>query len=349
MNRIILLNLVLLLVVSCPAEAVTITVKADGTGDYPTIQAAIDAAVNGDELVAEPGTYTGPGNRDIDFLGKAITVRSTDPNDPNIVAATIIDCNGTESEPHRGFKFHNGEDANSILNGLTIINAYDIHSRPCGGGISCYQSSPTIINCHISNNSARRGGGIYCYDSSPTITNCTFSGNTAFGGVLDGDGGGMFNSGSANLANILFINNRADSQGGGFHNAGGDVDLRSVVFTGNVAYTGAGVCNVGRATVANGLFVGNIAKGNYGDGGGWSNWVGSEATLSNCTLFGNQSQKGKGGALGSAGNLTVRNCIIWGNSAKGADQIGIEAGSCTVQHTDIQGGPNDVYARTMSM
>jgi pectin methylesterase-like acyl-CoA thioesterase len=59
MNRIILLNLVLLLVVSCPAEAVTITVKADGTGDYPTIQAAIDAAVNGDELVAEPGTYTG--------------------------------------------------------------------------------------------------------------------------------------------------------------------------------------------------------------------------------------------------------------------------------------------------
>jgi hypothetical protein len=159
----------------------------------------------------------------------------------------------------------------------------------------------------------------------------------------------MFNSGSANLANILFINNRADSQGGGFHNAGGDVDLRSVVFTGNVAYTGAGVCNVGRATVANGLFVGNIAKGNYGDGGGWSNWVGSEATLSNCTLFGNQSQKGKGGALGSAGNLTVRNCIIWGNSAKGADQIGIEAGSCTVQHTDIQGGPNDVYVRPGSI
>ncbi|MHC4500820.1 MAG: LamG-like jellyroll fold domain-containing protein, partial [Planctomycetota bacterium] len=76
---------------------------------YGRIQAAIDAAVNGNTVVVLPGTYTGEGNRDIDFLGKAITVRSIDPNDPNIVAATIIDCNGTEDDPHRGFYFHSGE------------------------------------------------------------------------------------------------------------------------------------------------------------------------------------------------------------------------------------------------
>ncbi|MHC4621490.1 MAG: hypothetical protein ACYTEQ_27425 [Planctomycetota bacterium] len=59
---------------------------------YATIQAAIDDCNDVDAVIVEPNTYTGPGNRDIDFLGKAITVRSTDPEDANVVAATVIDC-----------------------------------------------------------------------------------------------------------------------------------------------------------------------------------------------------------------------------------------------------------------
>ncbi|MHC5184552.1 MAG: hypothetical protein ACYSPI_09805, partial [Planctomycetota bacterium] len=60
--------------VSLNANSAVISVDPNGTGDYPTIQAAIDAAVDNDVVVLNPGTYTGDGNRDIVFPGKAITV-----------------------------------------------------------------------------------------------------------------------------------------------------------------------------------------------------------------------------------------------------------------------------------
>jgi uncharacterized repeat protein (TIGR01451 family) len=98
----------------------------NGSTEHPfdAIQKAINAASDDDTVIVLPGTYTGTGNRDIDFNGKTITVRSSNPDDPNIVASTIIDCQGTEAEPHRAFYFHTGEDQASVVHGLTIINGY---------------------------------------------------------------------------------------------------------------------------------------------------------------------------------------------------------------------------------
>ena len=170
-------------------------------GQYTTIQAAIDATVNGDTVVVAPGTYTGDGNRDIDFKHKVITVRSVDPNDPNAVAATIIDCNGTETQRHRGFYFHNGEDANSVVAGLTITNGYgpdelldlyQINYYSAGGAIFCNRSSPTVACCKIEGNRAKGvGGGMCNYHSSPRVSNCSFISNSASSGA------GMHNWGSS--------------------------------------------------------------------------------------------------------------------------------------------------------
>jgi hypothetical protein len=133
--------------------SLALTVRADGTGGFPTIQAAVDEALDGDEVLVEPGTYTGVGNRDIDFLGKAITVQSLDPADACTVAATIIDCEGAG----RGFYFHNYEQEDSILDGLTIMNGWGDY----GGAIFCPEGAPTIRNCVITGNTAHEGGGIH--------------------------------------------------------------------------------------------------------------------------------------------------------------------------------------------
>lgn len=84
--------------------------------EYTTIGAAVYACNDGDVVVIHPGTYTGTNNRDVSFRGKAITVRSLDPDDPSTVESTIIDCNGSAGSPHRGFYFTNNNiDADPLF------------------------------------------------------------------------------------------------------------------------------------------------------------------------------------------------------------------------------------------
>ena len=130
-----------------------------------SIQDAIDSATDGDTVVLMPGIYKGNGNRDIDFRGKAITVTGTNPEDSAIVAATVIDCDGAETEPHRAFVFKSGEDTQSVISGITITDGFGSHepftglSPRIGGGILCYSSSPTIKNCTIRDSSVGWHGG----------------------------------------------------------------------------------------------------------------------------------------------------------------------------------------------
>ena len=298
-------------------------------GQYDNIQSAIDDANDYETIVVTIGTYTGTGNRDIDFGGKVITLRSIDPNNFDIVAETIIDCQGSTSDAHRGFNFHSGEDANSIINGLTITNG--------GGGIRgsiyCYNSGPTIKNCIITNNIMKdHGSGIYCgYDSNAIITNCLITSNT-FDPV--GYGGGIYcYRSSPIITNCIITNNSA--VGHGRHGGG-------------ICCWGADQNSGSNPIVANCIVSGNSA-GHRG-GGLYAYW--SSPTFVNCTVIGNKALEGGGIGSFRESNPFVVNCIVRDNIAPDGNQLALintlrvwpweEITEMTVSHSDIEGGQADV-------
>ncbi|MHC4154082.1 MAG: right-handed parallel beta-helix repeat-containing protein [Planctomycetota bacterium] len=226
---------------------------------YETIQGAIDNANADDEIVVYPDTY----NEHIEFGSTAITVRSMDPDDASVVAATIIDGDGSGNV----VEFDDDQGNYSELKGLTIRNG----SR----GIYCDDSSPTIWGCNITRNGGH--GMRNRYGSSAQVTDCVFSGNN----------GGMENDDSSpSVTNCVFYDNSAGEHGGGICNE----DESSPTITNCTFYAnwadelGGGIYNeyYSEPTVTNCLFWGNDA----GDDGEEIYNDDSEPTFSYCCVRG---------------------------------------------------------------
>jgi pectin methylesterase-like acyl-CoA thioesterase len=95
-------------------------INPEGTGDFPTIQDAVNAVEDGDVIALTDGVFAGVGNWNVDYRGKAITVMSQSGNPEDCVIDLADSGTGTQ----RGFHFHSGEGPTSVLQGLSIKNGH---------------------------------------------------------------------------------------------------------------------------------------------------------------------------------------------------------------------------------
>ena len=289
---------------------------------FTSIQAAINASVDGNEVLVHDGTYV----ENINFNGKAITVRSE--NGPE---STIIDGNASGS----GVTFESGEGADSVLDGFTIQNG------SFTGGIACTSgSSPTITKCIISGNTAEFfGGGIWCYQgSSPSITDCIITGNNA-----PVAGGGIFcwQDCTPAITNCIISENTTDDGGGGiyFEDCGASSpEVINCTISGNNALRGGAVhCSSCSPNIINCTIFENGADYN---GGGIYCTYSSEPTIFNCTITENLADVNGGGIYCTlSSSPTVVNSILWGDTAGGNPNEIVLIGDSliNVTYSDIEG------------
>jgi len=249
---------------------------------YTKIQSAIDAASDGDELIAEADTLFFEG---IDFNGKAITLRSGDINEPadanispeNTFILGLVTVGSTVT-------FANNEGPGTIIKGFTI----GYGDADYGGGIRIDGASPTITDCIITENTAKYyGAGIDCTNnSSPTIKNCTITNNKTSGSTAIGGGINIEDS-SPKIENCIISYNFADNVGGGI------------------------ACYNSNPTIFNCLIANNSAV--YKSGA--IDLESSSPVITNCTIIVDDPNVPKYGGIFAFQDSSpvITNCILWGN------------------------------------
>jgi hypothetical protein len=171
--------------------------------DFPTIQAAIDSALEAQRILVSEGIYL----ESLDFHGKNIEVCAVGGR-----ANTVLDGTGLAGSVIRATS---GESASAIIQGFTIRNGTSgtlVNGQLVGGGMLIENASPTIRDCAFVSNSvgAGAGGGLAAINSHSIIEQCTFTQNSA------GEGGGLWiDGGRPAITGCTITDNVSSGHGGG--------------------------------------------------------------------------------------------------------------------------------------
>jgi len=270
---------------------------------YSTIQAAINASNAGDVILISPGTYRWQGNWDIELRSWPVTIRSIEPENPDIVAQTIIDCNQVFFDanglpvriPHRGFIIRSGVGPDCVINGLTIINGLSIGLTGNSYDGSVFGLPPkaqeNIPGAFGGAGQDATGGGIHIgkdpyyilapnVASSPTIINCVISNC----GAIAGNGGNGQDGGDGFdflIPDLNAIPPRPEPQQATMGKQGGQGGYSGKALGGGI-FVSIGSNPVIQNTIISSCYVQGGDAGNAGDGG--------EGGLNNPAMGGNPQQ-----------------------------------------------------------
>jgi len=313
--RTLFLMLLLSAFMPLPPRADTWIVDPGGSGDFTTIQAALAAASDGDQILVQPGTYI----ENVDFLGKDLVLRST--TGP---ASTIIDGSAGPPGAASCVRFTAGESAAAVLEGFTLTGGTgsiyrgrledgveDVHA---GGGLYCRTASPTIRDCVIAENTAEYAAGMLVAAGNPQVIQCLFASNAAgnYGGgiagpmaspliqdcVFEGNSAGYGSAAvhllrPARIERCEFRENRAYIAGAvNASEAGADLQIVDCLFVQNTAHGSDGAAlriHEASVSVTRCLFAGNSAALT---GGGVFVLDGGHALVSQSTFYGNAADRG---------------------------------------------------------
>ncbi len=291
------------LALATASEAKTWRVDDDGKADFQVLAAAIAAADNGDVIVIEPGVYSA-GN---DIVDRDLTLRSRDPNDPVVVASTVIDCRISGGyaigDAHGG----SGETGTRVtMIGLTIRNGFD-------GTLMCEAAELTLINCTLTNSTiSYAGAALNCLDSRVRLTGCTFSNNTSNGNR----GGAIYCSVSrVDVTDCTFVGNK----GCAVVSYDSLLSLTGCTFQKNTGEDGGAIhCRQDvPGEVAAGLnltqctFLDNTA----GASGGAMYCYYTRTKINACTFTSNQSRQDGGVIYSTGADVDLTSCVFLKNSA----------------------------------
>lgn len=262
--------LVLLLVLTLPTLVAARTWHVPA--DAPTIQAGIDSASTGDDVLVAPGTYSEYGIT----MKSGVWVHSEQGS-----GVTTVDATGGGG----AFRYDDVAEV-AVLEGFTIRNG---NASGTGGGVRCANSHVRIRDCIIIDcEAAGAGGGIWAVDSNLEIDGCRVAGCT-------GDWGGGMNVASwypwttVRISDCEFLSNSARGGIGGIRVIAPEVTILRCVVSGNVAGWGSigGIgCKSPMLTIADCLISDNWETV-MGEGGSGLGVYGSIGTVSGCTVVNN--------------------------------------------------------------
>tara|TARA_R110002096_G_scaffold36045_10_gene101127 strand:+ start:3181 stop:4824 length:1644 start_codon:yes stop_codon:yes gene_type:complete len=319
-------------------------------GTHATIQAAINASVNGDTVLVLPGAYV----ENLDVGGKDITIQSAGG-----ALQTTIDGSAVSGPT---VLFPAGSTRAAIFEGFTVRGGNHTGSSSYGGGIRVTSSSPTIRDCVVTDNiSDSYGGGIGVTGNpaGPLFERCTVVGNHASGLGYASGGGIAINSATpgavgTEIRHCTFDGNDAATRGGGIYLAyspGCIIDSCRVMRNETLGSSGflnggAGIfLALGSATQVSNCRIWNNISNSDGGGVKWFN-VTAAAFVNNTivdNVGGGAAGYANGGAFGSNVVADLVNCIIWQNgggaefSFNGLDQGGLPP-DAVVNHCVVTGG-----------